>query len=125
MALHSQRSRPTTQWRWSWLACAAAFGGGALMGIITPAGDGAAQAGAGSAASMPSQTNAVVSLRVDSELPSWLAPGAKMTVTGWAEANTRVSLVVGGRRVATTTSGGLGRFVLTGRVAAAGRRPSR
>ena len=60
-------------------------------------------------------------LRVESTLPSWLAPGAKLTVTGWADANRRVSLVVGGRRVAKTTSGGLGRFVLTGRVPVAGR----
>ncbi len=56
------------------------------------------------------------------KLPPWLAPGAKLTVTGWAGAHERVSLVVGGRRVAVGTSGGLGRFVLTGRATAAGRR---
>ena len=55
------------------------------------------------------------------ELPAWLAPGAQLTVHGWAGPGAPVSLVVGGRRIAAGASGKLGRFTLTGPVGRAGR----
>ncbi len=93
------------------LACIAAFGGGALVGVCTPAGG----------VTSPPRLDGAPTLRIDSELPAWIAPGAKLTVSGWAAANERVSLVVGGRRIVAGTSGELGRFALTGPAPASGR----
>ncbi len=106
------REPKAPRWGWSLLACATAFGGGTLVGVSTPAG-GVAVPPKGAFAALP--------LRVDGELPAWLAPGARLTVSGRAGSGARVSLLVGGRRVASGTSGEGGRFVLTGRTPAAGR----
>jgi poly-gamma-glutamate capsule biosynthesis protein CapA/YwtB (metallophosphatase superfamily) len=99
------------------LACVAAFGGGALVGVVTPTGGGATAARAGSDGSLPARAGSGAgSLRVDGELPAWVAPGGRLTLAGWTGAGRRVALVVGGRRVASGRSGELGRFELTGRV---------
>jgi poly-gamma-glutamate synthesis protein (capsule biosynthesis protein) len=82
------------------------FGGGVLIGVSLPPGGGSAPA---------------IALRVDSELPAWLAPGATLTVSGRASPEAPVALRVGGRRVVVGRSGPLGRFVVTGVVPGAGR----
>ncbi len=46
-----------------------------------------------------------------------------MVVRGWAGRDERIGLFVGGRRVATTTSGRLGGFVLRTRAPSSGRYP--
>src|SRR5262245_18484506 len=60
-------------------------------------------------------------IRLEGELPAWLAPGAPLTVSGWAGPFRHVSLVVGGRRVSSARTGPLGRFELTAPVGATGR----
>ena len=52
--------------------------------------------------------------RVSSQLPAWIAPGARFAVEGWAGPKQRVVLLRGGKPVAATTSGRLGRFRLRG-----------
>jgi poly-gamma-glutamate capsule biosynthesis protein CapA/YwtB (metallophosphatase superfamily) len=59
--------------------------------------------------------------RVTTELPDWLAPGARAGVGGFAPASSRVLLRTGhGRVLATTTSGPRGRFLLRFRAPAPG-----
>jgi poly-gamma-glutamate capsule biosynthesis protein CapA/YwtB (metallophosphatase superfamily) len=61
-------------------------------------------------------------LRVDSTLPAWRAPGAVVTVTGWAASSERLRLrTVSGRTLARTLSGPRGRFGLRFRAPAPGR----
>lgn len=55
-------------------------------------------------------------LRLAGRLPSWRAPGARLTVEGTAAPRARVTLVVAGRRAGTAAAGPKGRFVVTGRV---------
>jgi poly-gamma-glutamate capsule biosynthesis protein CapA/YwtB (metallophosphatase superfamily) len=93
------------------LAGAAAFGGGVLIGVLTPA--------AGPAPAAVDE-RAVATLRADGALPAWLAPGARLTVTGWGEPLSPVSLVVDGRRAATARSGSRGRVELTARLTTPG-----
>jgi poly-gamma-glutamate synthesis protein (capsule biosynthesis protein) len=54
-------------------------------------------------------------------LPAWLAPGARLTVAGWARSDAAVALVVDGRRVAVSRSGPRGRFAVGATMGAAGR----
>src|SRR5918992_1298161 len=51
-------------------------------------------------------------LQATSELPAWLAPGARFQVSGWAGGRERVQLRAGDLVLATATAGPLGRFVL-------------
>jgi hypothetical protein len=61
-------------------------------------------------------------LRVDSTLPSWLAPGAVVSVAGWTGAAEPVALdTAAGRTLARTTSGPRGRFRLRLRAPRPGR----
>jgi poly-gamma-glutamate synthesis protein (capsule biosynthesis protein) len=71
-------------------------------------------------------------LRLNTELPEWLAPGARLQVSGWAGASERVQLRANGVALATAAAGPLGRFVLrvrvplrTGRYSMALRTPTR
>jgi poly-gamma-glutamate capsule biosynthesis protein CapA/YwtB (metallophosphatase superfamily) len=114
VALHLVRELRARRRVWPWLACVAAFAGGLLVGVLSPAGGGTPPARAGG----KSFTRA---MRLEGTLPAWLAPGAPLTVTGWAGPNRRVSLVVGGRRLVSGRSGSLGRFVLTAHAPGAGR----
>jgi poly-gamma-glutamate synthesis protein (capsule biosynthesis protein) len=115
VAVHIVRELRARRRASAWLACATAFLGGLLLGVLTPAGGGTTPAKAVVPVKPPP------AIRLDGELPSWLAPGGRLTITGWAGAGRRVSLVVGGRRVATTRSGALGRFELTAAVPATTR----
>jgi hypothetical protein len=63
----------------------------------------------------PAQTQAV-----SSQLPSWLAPGARFAVSGFAGSRAQVLLVSDGAVLARARSGRLGRFVLVARAPAAG-----
>lgn len=60
-------------------------------------------------------TPALPPLRPLSTVPKWLAPGGRLTVTGFAAPRARVTLLVGGRRIAAAAAGPRGRFVLAGR----------
>jgi Bacterial capsule synthesis protein PGA_cap len=61
-------------------------------------------------------------LRIDSTLPAWRAPGAVVTVTGWARPSERLRLrTASGRTLARTLSGPRGRFELRFRSPAPGR----
>jgi len=51
-------------------------------------------------------------LQATSELPTWLAPGARFQVSGWAGGGERVQLRAGDLVFASTKAGPLGRFVL-------------
>jgi poly-gamma-glutamate capsule biosynthesis protein CapA/YwtB (metallophosphatase superfamily) len=72
-------------------------------------------AGSGAAASGSSD-----SLTVDSTLPRWLAPGARLVVEGTADPLEQVRLEQGGRAIATATSADTGQFSISTRVAALG-----
>jgi hypothetical protein len=62
-----------------------------------------------------------VELRVDTSLPPWVAPGARVTVAGFSAGSTRVILrTAAGRALARTTSGPRGRYLLRFRAPAAG-----
>jgi poly-gamma-glutamate capsule biosynthesis protein CapA/YwtB (metallophosphatase superfamily) len=60
-------------------------------------------------------------VRVTSRLPGWVAPGGTLAVSGWAGSSEALTLSAGDRRVASTTSGVLGRFHLVGRAPGPGR----
>jgi poly-gamma-glutamate synthesis protein (capsule biosynthesis protein) len=94
------------------LAGGVAFGGGVLIGLLAPT---------GGATRLVANVVPPVPLRVEGELPEWRAPGGALTVSGWTGPGRPVSLVLGGRRIATATSGALGRFVVTGRAPVVGR----
>ena len=64
---------------------------------------------AGSAAAQPP-------LRVDSRVPEWLAPGARLVVHGWADRGERVALRVDGRTLTSGRAGRLGAFRLAVRL---------
>jgi poly-gamma-glutamate capsule biosynthesis protein CapA/YwtB (metallophosphatase superfamily) len=67
------------------------------------------------AASLPagdSEPQAAAPPRVTSRLPTWLAPGGRLAVEGWAGPRQRVVLLGAGRPWAATVSGRLGRFRL-------------
>ena len=49
-------------------------------------------------------------LRVASSLPAWRAPGARLSVVGWAGAGATVRLVADGRAIGRARAGTLGRF---------------
>ncbi|HWN20716.1 MAG TPA: CapA family protein [Gaiellaceae bacterium] len=51
-------------------------------------------------------------LRLDAQLPRWLAPGARVNVSGWSAAGARVQLRSRGAVLASTRAGRLGRFEL-------------
>ncbi len=65
----------------------------------------------------------LVSVRITSVLPAWLAPGARLTVAGWTRRGVRVALALDGRRVVVATAGAGGRFALVGPVGRAGHVP--
>ena len=67
------------------------------------------------------QRTAAPLLRVDSSLPPWLAPGAKVQVDGFAGASERLVLRSAGRTLARATSGPRGRFLLRFRAPEPGR----
>jgi poly-gamma-glutamate synthesis protein (capsule biosynthesis protein) len=94
-----------------YLAGGLAFAVGVLVGLLTPG------SGGGSSVAKAASASA---LRIGTELPAWRAPGARLEVAGRDEPGRRVSLVVGGRRIAAATAGPLGRFVLSGRLPSAG-----
>jgi hypothetical protein len=60
-------------------------------------------------------------LQVASHLPRFLAPGGALVVRGWTGRDEHVRLLLGGRRVAVSTSGRLGGFVLRARAPRQGR----
>ncbi len=64
---------------------------------------------------LPGPATRSISLRVDSRLPAWLAPGAAVRVSGFAGGNAPVTLLVDGRRAGRATAGRLGAFQLVGR----------
>jgi hypothetical protein len=75
-----------------------------------------------SEATAPARRARASLLRVDSRLPSWLAPDAVGHVAGWAGASQRLRLETpAGRTLARTTSGPRGRFVLRFRAPDPGR----
>jgi poly-gamma-glutamate capsule biosynthesis protein CapA/YwtB (metallophosphatase superfamily) len=78
--------------------------------LLTPALVAAVVAGAA-----PAQTPVV-----SSQLPAWLAPGARLAVTGFAGPHAPVALVSDGAVLARTASGRLGKFVLVAHAPAAG-----
>src|SRR4051794_26842999 len=98
-------------------AAVAALGGGIAIGVVMPGG-GAAPASARGGPLRPATAPAPP--RVEGVLPAWVAPGGILELGGWAGAGARLSLVVGGRRIASARSGAQGRFDLAGRVAGAG-----
>ena len=61
-------------------------------------------------------------LELAAALPAWRAPGAPMTVSGWAGAGQPVSLLANGRRVGHARAGRLGKFVMQVRAPARTRR---
>ncbi len=63
---------------------------------------------AGALSARPSRAPAI--LRVDTRLPSWVAPGARVTVAGFAAAHERLALRAGSSVLGRTTSGLLGGF---------------
>jgi hypothetical protein len=99
----------------AYVAAGFAFGAGALIGIASPGGGKTPAPTA--AEQVPARASA---LRVRTELPAWRAPGARLEVSGRAGPRSRVSLLVGGRRIATTRAGELGRFAVDGRLPRAG-----
>jgi poly-gamma-glutamate synthesis protein (capsule biosynthesis protein) len=70
----------------------------------------AAALSSGTAGALSARSRAPAVLRVDSHLPSWLAPGARVTVAGFAGADEPLVLRAGGSVLARTTSGPLGGF---------------
>lgn len=58
---------------------------------------------------------------VSTQLPPWLAPGARLVVSGFAGPHAPVMLVSDGAVLARATSGPLGKYVLVGRAPAPGR----
>ena len=59
-----------------------------------------------------SPQRATAPLRLDAPLPQWLAPGARVQVSGWAGAGARVQLRSRGAVLARARAGRLGRFTL-------------
>ena len=57
-------------------------------------------------------SRADVPLRVASSLPAWRAPGARLSVIGWAGAGATVRLVADGRAIGRARAGTLGRFTI-------------
>jgi poly-gamma-glutamate capsule biosynthesis protein CapA/YwtB (metallophosphatase superfamily) len=68
-------------------------------------------------------TPAAPPIQIRTELPPWLAPGGRLTVSGFAASHVRVVLRAGGRTIATVVSGSLGRFDFHVRARGAGRYP--
>lgn len=64
------------------------------------------------AASAPGTTHSTLRLAISSRLPSWVAPGVRIIVSGFAGSNRPVHVRLRGEVVASTTSGRLGRFEL-------------
>ena len=60
-------------------------------------------------------------LRVVSTLPAWLAPGAKLSVRGWADRSERVELLLDARVIGRSAAGRLGGFRVVGAVSGPGR----
>ncbi len=69
----------------------------------------------------PISAGNAVPLRVDSELPAWLAPGAVLRVRGFAGRDAPVTLLVDGRLAGRASSGRLGAFNVVGRAPEPGR----
>jgi poly-gamma-glutamate capsule biosynthesis protein CapA/YwtB (metallophosphatase superfamily) len=103
------------------LALAAAFAGLAAAFLAVPRGtDASARPGPAAAAATPPGPGRL--LRLDSTLPSWRAPGAKVTVSGWTDRSERLLLrTAAGRVLARTVSGTHGRFELRFRAPTPGR----
>ncbi|HZP73207.1 MAG TPA: CapA family protein [Gaiellaceae bacterium] len=89
---------------------AAVVAAGALVLITHTGGGKVSEAGA-----------AISPLTVVTKLPDWRAPGARVTVGGFAGGSERVVLRANGRAVAHTTSGRLGRYGLGFAAARPGR----
>jgi Bacterial capsule synthesis protein PGA_cap len=99
------------------LALAAASAGLAAALLAVPHGtDASARPGPAAAATTRPP------LRVDSTLPPWRAPGARVTLSGWAGRSEPLRLRTGsGRTLARTVSGPRGRYRLSFRAPAPGR----
>lgn len=65
--------------------------------------------------------SAALTLVVRSQLPAWIAPGGRFTVSGYAGSRVPVVLRAGGRRIARVRSGTLGRFDVRLRAPRTGR----
>jgi hypothetical protein len=72
---------------------------------------------------LAAETAAQDSFQVESRLPTWVAPGGRLVVRGWAGAHEEISLFAGWRRLGVGKSGPLGRFRLEGRMPRPGRYP--
>jgi len=71
---------------------------------------------------VPAQaTTATPPIQIRTELPSWLAPGGRLTVSGFTGPHVRVVLRANGRAIAAVASGPRGRFEFRVRGLAAGR----
>ena len=100
------------------LALAAAFAGLAAALLVVPHGTDASARPASPAAAAPRGSP----LRVDSTLPTWRAPGAAVTVAGWAGRSELLRLrTASGRTLARAVSGPRGRYRLSFRAPAPGR----
>lgn len=83
----------------------------------------AAALSSGTAGALSAGSTEPAILRVDSRLPSWLAPGARATVAGYAAADEPLVLRSGSSVLARTTSGPLGGFRFRFRAPEPGRHP--
>ena len=79
--------------------------------VLATAGAVAALAPALAPARAPQRASAPP-LRLDTQLPRWLAPGARIDVAGWSPAGARVQLRARGVVLGTARAGRLGRFEL-------------
>ncbi len=66
-------------------------------------------------------TTATPPIQIRTELPSWLAPGGRLSISGFAASHVRVVLRANGRAIAAVASGQLGRFGFHVRAPVAGR----
>jgi Bacterial capsule synthesis protein PGA_cap len=83
----------------------------------------AAALSSGGAGALSARSSEQAILRVDTRLPSWLAPGARATVAGYAAADEPLVLRTGSSVLARTTSGPLGAFRFRFRAPEPGRHP--
>ncbi len=98
----------------AFVAAGLVFAVGVAIGIATAGGG----EGSTQALAPPAFT-----LRVVGTLPRWRATGARLEIVGQTSPGQGVTLVVGGRRIATATGNSHGWFILDGRLRTAGLLP--